>query len=263
MKNECLKDVQKESDSRNIYIDKVGIDDLEYPIQVMDKNNQIQSTIAKIKMSVDLPEYLRGTHMSRFLEIIHEDCKLVSIVTLKKITLAMLSKFNATRSAIEISFPYFIEKEAPISKAESLLPYQCRFIAEKNDDFDLILEVSTPIHTFCPCSKEISKYGGHSQRGNLIVQVRMNHVVWIEELVHMAESTASAEIYPLIKRVDEKYIAESAYENPRFVEDILREMAIRLDQDNRISWYKIFVKNFESIHNHNVFSSIERQKEEQ
>lgn len=261
MKNDFIKDIQKEKDIRGIDVDNVGIEDLEYPIQVMDKNKQVQSTVAKIKMSVFLSKHFRGTHTSRFLEIIHEYCDLVSVTKIKKIVQAMQEKFEADKSSIEISFPYFIKKEAPISKIKSYLSYQCRFIAEMNKDFDLIVEVVVPIHSLCPCSKEISKYGGHDQRGLLAVQVRMNHLIWIEELVQMAEETASAEIYSLLKRVDEKYVTEKAYKNPRFVEDITREMVIRLDRDKRISWYNIFVKNFESIHNHNIFASLKKWKE--
>ncbi len=261
MKNDFLKDTQNEEDIRNIAIDNVGIEDLEYPIRIMDRQNQFQSTVAKVKMSVILPKHFRGTHMSRFLEIIHDYCDIISIVNMKKIVRAMLHQFEADKSSIEISFPYFIEKEAPVSKTKSFLSYQCRLIAEKKKDFDLIVEVKVPIHSFCPCSREISKYGGHNQRGEIKVQVRMNRLIWIEELVQMAEETASAEIYSLMKRVDEKHVTEKAYENPRFVEDIMREMVTKLDQDDRVNWYNISVKNFESIHNHNAFASLEKRKQ--
>jgi len=256
----CLKDTQNEKDYRNINIDNVGIEDLEYPIRIKDKQNQIQSTVAKIKMSVALPKQFRGTHMSRFLEIIHEYFDVISIIKLKEIVQAMLDKFDADESSIEISFPYFIEKEAPVSKIKSFLSYRCRLIAEKKKNFDLILEVTVPIHSFCPCSREISKYGGHNQRGAIKVQVRMSNLILIEELVQLAEESASAEIYSLMKRMDEKYITEKAYENPRFVEDIIREMVIKLEKDDRVSWYNVRVKNFESIHNHNAFASHEKWK---
>lgn len=255
-----LKDTQNEKDNRNITIDNVGIEDLEYPIRIKDKQNQIQSTVAQVKMSVVLPKHFRGTHMSRFLEIIHEYCDVISITKIKKIVQAMLDKFEADESSIEISFPYFIEKEAPVSKIKSFLSYQCRLIAEKKKDFDLIVEVIVPIHSFCPCSREISKYGGHNQRGTIKVQVRMSHLILIEELVQMAEESASAEIYSLMKRVDEKHITEKAYENPRFVEDIMREMVIKLENDDRVIWYNVRVKNFESIHNHNAFASHKKWK---
>lgn len=261
MKDEFLKDTQNEEDIRNIAIDNVGIEDLEYPIRIMDRQNQFQSTVAKVKMSVTLPKHFRGTHMSRFLEIIHDYCDVISIVKMKKIVQAMLDQFEADKSSIEIGFPYFIEKEAPVSKITSYLSYQCRLIAEQKDDFDLIVEVRVPIHSLCPCSKEISKYGAHNQRGEITVQVRMNRLIWIEELVQMAEQTASAEIYPLLKRVDEKYVTETAYENPRFVEDIMREMVIKLEKDDRVDWYHVSVKNFESIHNHNAFAAHEKWKQ--
>jgi len=257
---ECLKDTQSEIDTRNIKIDNVGIEDLEYPIRIVGKENQIQSTVAKIKMSVGLSNQFRGTHMSRFLEIIHDYSHEISIPKMEEIVQAMLDKFEAEESSIEISFPYFIEKEAPVSKTKSFLSYQCRLIAEKRDKYDLIVEVTVPIHSFCPCSREISKYGGHNQRGNIQVQVRMNQLEQIEELVQLAEESASAEIFSLIKRIDEKYVSEKAYENPRFVEDIIREMVLKLEKDDRVIWYNVRVKNFESIHNHNAFASHSRWK---
>lgn len=256
-----LRDVQNDRDNRNIDIDQVGIEDLEYPIEVMDKSNKVQSTIAKIKMVVNLPRFYRGTHMSRFVEIIHDFKGLISINTIQQIVETMQDKFMANRAYIELAFPYFIEKKAPISQKASLLSYECKFIASLIDDFDLIVQVTVPIHSLCPCSKEISKYGAHNQRGEVILQVRTNKLVWIEELIKIVEKKASAEIYSLLKREDEQFITEQAYENPRFVEDLVREIALHLNNDERIDWYKIMAKNFESIHKHNAFACLEKWKE--
>jgi len=255
-----MRDVQKEPPPRKIPIDKVGVEDVTYPVRVMDRENGFQNTVAKIKMSVDLPHNFRGTHMSRFIEVLNKHLHNITLHNLENILEDIRKELDAETSHIEIEFPYFIKKKAPISGMESFMNYRCKFIATKDDKFDFILEVSVPVHTLCPCSKEISERGAHNQRALVSVQVRMKKLVWIEEIVEMVEGSASAPLYALLKREDERYITEHAYDNPRFVEDVVREVAVNLDRDDRIIWYFINVKSFESIHNHNAFACLKRDK---
>lgn len=255
-----MRDVQKEPPPRKIPIDKVGVEDVTYPIRVMDKENGFQNTVARIKMSVDLPHNFRGTHMSRFIEVLNKHLHNITLYNLENILEDIRKELDAETSHIEIEFPYFIRKKAPISEMESFMNYRCKFIASKDDKFDFILEVNVPVHTLCPCSKEISERGAHNQRALVSVQVRMKKLVWIEEIVEMVEGSASAPLYALLKREDERYITEHAYDNPRFVEDVVREVAVNLDRDDRIIWYFINVKSFESIHNHNAFACLKRDK---
>ena len=255
-----MRDVQKEPPPRKIPIDKVGVEDVTYPIRVMDKENGFQNTVARIKMSVDLPHNFRGTHMSRFIEVLNKHLHNITLYNLENILEDIRKELDAETSHIEIEFPYFIRKKAPISGMESFMNYRCKFIASKDDKFDFILEVNVPVHTLCPCSKEISERGAHNQRALVSVQVRMKKLVWIEEIVEMVEGSASAPLYALLKREDERYITEHAYDNPRFVEDVVREVAVNLDRDERIIWYFINVKSFESIHNHNAFACLKRDK---
>ena len=255
-----MRDVQKEPPPRKIPIDKVGVEDVTYPIRVMDRENSFQNTVARIKMSVDLPHNFRGTHMSRFIEVLNKHLHNITLYNLENILEDIRKELDAETSHIEIEFPYFIRKKAPISGMESFMNYRCKFIASKDDKFDFILEVNVPVHTLCPCSKEISERGAHNQRALVSVQVRMKKLVWIEEIVEMVEGSASAPLYALLKREDERYITEHAYDNPRFVEDVVREVAVNLDRDDRIIWYFINVKSFESIHNHNAFACLKRDK---
>jgi len=255
-----MRDVQKEPPPRKIPIDKVGVEDVTYPIRVMDKENGFQNTVARIKMSVDLPHNFRGTHMSRFIEVLNKHLNNITLHNLENILDDIRRELDAETSHIEIEFPYFIRKKAPISGMESFMNYRCKFIASKDDKFDFILEVNVPVHTLCPCSKEISNRGAHNQRALVSVQVRMKKLVWIEEIVEMVEGSASAPLYALLKREDERYITEHAYDNPRFVEDVVREVAVNLDRDDRIIWYFINVKSFESIHNHNAFACLKKDK---
>ncbi len=253
-------DVQSEKDLRNIPLDRVGISDVIYPIRVMDKINGTQNTIAHINMYVDLPKEFRGTHMSRFLEVLNKHHCNMSIKNLENVLNDMKTALNAEKSHIEIRFPYFILKKAPVSHIESFMNYNCAFIASKEEKMDFILEVNTPVHTLCPCSKSISKYGAHNQRGIVIIKVRMKKLVWIEEIIDIAESSASAPLYSLLKRIDEKYITETAYENPRFVEDIVRNVSVKLNGEKRVTYYSVEAKNFESIHNHNAYAFYESSK---
>ncbi len=252
-----LKDVQGEQDLRNVPLKHVGIKNLRWPIIVKDKTKGIQHTVAEITMAVDLPHDLRGTHMSRFVECL-ENLGEVSPAALQKILDTLKDKLSAEKAMLEMEFTYFITKTAPVSKQTALLDLNCRYRAEKAKSFELYVSVEVPIHTLCPCSKEISAYGAHNQRAVAKVEICTKELVWIEELVTMAESGASSPIYPLLKRPDEKFVTEQAYENPRFVEDAVREIALSLENDARINWYKVTVESLESIHNHSAFACVEK-----
>ncbi len=254
-----LVDVQSQKDTRNISIDKVGVKGVRYPISLLDKAKKRQHTIANINMYVLLPSDFKGTHMSRFIEILNENKDCIDIKNIDNILSQMREKLNAEKAYMELKFPYFIEKKAPVSKIESLMSYDCRVEAIGDGvNNTTILSVIVPITSLCPCSKEISDYGAHNQRGRATISVEFREMVWIEELVGVAEESASCEIYALLKRPDEKFVTEKAYDNPVFVEDIARNIALRLKDDNRIKHYWIEVENFESIHNHNAYAFIER-----
>ncbi len=255
-----LKDVQSERDFRNIPIDKAGVRDVVYPIVVLDKENGTQETVGRFVMSVNLPHDLRGTHMSRFLEILNRHRNKINLKNLERILDEMKEELQAESAHLEIEFPYFVKKKSPISKTEGYMNYKCKFIASKADKFDFILEVDVPIHTLCPCSKEISSHSAHNQRAISEIQIRMNTLVWIEELIEIAEKSGSAPLYSIVKREDERYLTELAYDNPRFVEDVAREIALRLERDKRVEWYNICVMSYESIHTHNAYASITKDK---
>lgn len=254
-----LADVQSREDTRNISIDKVGVKNVRYPISLLDKSKKRQYTIANINMYVLLPSRFKGTHMSRFIEILNKNRDCIDIKNIDSIISQMRKKLNAKKAYIELSFPYFIEKKAPISKIESLMSYDCTVEALGDENRKITtLKVAVPITSLCPCSKEISEYGAHNQRGRATVSVEFESMIWIEELVKIVESSASCEIYSLLKRPDEKYVTEKAYNNPAFVEDIARNIAVKLQKDKRIKHFSIEVENFESIHNHNAYAFISR-----
>ena len=255
-----MKDVQNSRDERNIYIDKVGIKNLKLPLVVRDRNRMNQATVADVNFYVDLPHHFKGTHMSRFVEILNEYRDSFDISRLGEILRATRKKLNALKAHLELTFPYFIEKEAPVSKSPGLMDYLCTISAASNgnEKMDMVLTIKVPVTTLCPCSKEISKYGAHNQRSIVTLSVRTNKFVWLEELIRLVEESASCEIYSLLKREDEKYVTETAYENPRFVEDIVRDVTERLSKDERIDWFTIESENIESIHNHDAYAYIER-----
>ena len=261
-----MKDVQQEQDTRNIQIDRVGVKGVSYPVSVMQhENNCTQDTIASVSMSVMLPREYRGTHMSRFIETLEEYHGKISPNNIEKISARLCEKLDAPESAIKFEFPYYIRKNAPVSKIPSYSRYEISLEGfykrnNLNHDFDLITGVGVHVQTLCPCSKEISNYGAHNQRAFVNLKVRCKNLVWFEELIAMIENSASSPLYTLLKREDEKFVTERSYENPRFVEDVLRELALRLNSDERITWYKINVTSFESIHNHDAFAEIERFK---
>jgi GTP cyclohydrolase IB len=253
-----MQDKQSERDIRGVRIDKVGVKDLRYPIVVRDLAHRTQNTIARISMSVDLPHHFKGTHMSRFLEVMNEHGRVIHVENIPDILIHMNNRLDAENAHIQIDFPYFIEKAAPISKAMSLMDYRAMFLASThNSKIDFVLGVQVAVTTLCPCSKAISARGAHNQRGVVTLQVRSNKTIWIEELIELIESCASCELYSLLKRQDEKYVTERAYDNPVFVEDLVRNIAVKLRRDKRIEWYHVEAENFESIHNHSAFAIVE------
>ena len=258
--NKNMIDVQNQEDHRNLAIDKVGVKDIRYPITVKDKVKEKQRTVASINMYVDLPKSYKGTHMSRFVEILGEYRRQISIENIPHILEEMKKRLKAASAHMEISFPYFIEKEAPVSKTSGLMEYICTFKGSLNHGMDLVVGLKIPINTLCPCSKEISKHGAHNQRGQVSLELRFKRFIWIEDIIKMVEECASSEVYSILKRADEKYVTEHAYENPMFVEDVVREVALRLDGDENITWFTVETENFESIHNHSAYAFIERRK---
>ena len=255
-----LPDVQNEKDDRHVYIDKVGVNNITYPIVVLDRANKVQHTVGNINMYVDLPEDFRGTHMSRFVEVLNVHRGKMTIKNVENILEDMRRHLNAKVAHIEVEFDYFVLKKSPVSNIESYTPYKAKFMAKKGDDMDFVLQVKVPIQTLCPCSKEISDRGAHNQRAMANVAVRMNKLVWIEEIIEMAEKASSSPLYTLLKREDEKYVTEHAYDNPKFVEDVARDIAVQLEKDERITWYTIKVTSYESIHPHNAYACLSKKK---
>ena len=255
-----LPDVQASADQRQLAIHKVGVKGLRYPLALLDDEGQVQHTVAQIAMSVGLPPELKGTHMSRFVEILEQRREPLNVKRLLRMFEDMLLRLDASSGEIELAFPYFIKKSAPVSAVESLLDYDVRMIVGKREGLaaELTLEVVAPVTSLCPCSKEISEYGAHNQRSHITMAIESRSPVSPESLIRVAEEEASSEIYGLLKRVDEKFITERAYDNPKFVEDLVRDVALALNADPRIGRYVAEVENFESIHNHSAYARIER-----
>ncbi|MFC1855835.1 GTP cyclohydrolase FolE2 [Thermodesulfobacteriota bacterium] len=255
-----MPDIQNAIDTRQVDINKVGVKNIKYPIIVKDKKKGHQHTVASINMYVNLPHHFKGTHMSRFIEILNEfKHEKISLKEIQNILREMIRRLHAKAAHFEIEFPYFIEKEAPVSKAAALMEYSCKFVAERNDDKDkFIVSVLVPVTSVCPCSKEISLQGAHNQRSLVAVSVQFNKFIWIEDLIDLIERSASCEVYSLLKRPDEKYVTEKAYDNPMFVEDIVRDISSALIKDDNITWFTVESENFESIHNHSAYAYIER-----
>jgi GTP cyclohydrolase I len=254
-----LHDKQSERDYRDLRIDKVGVRGLRFPIQVRDKARAVQNTIATIGMFVDLPKEFKGTHMSRFIEVLNAHGNIIHVENITEILYALQEKFSAATSHIEIEFPYFMVKRAPVSGLESVMDYIARFDAAscgKKIDFDLM--VKSNVTTLCPCSKAIATRGAHNQRGEVTVTIRSRKPVWIEDLIGIIENSASSELYALLKREDEKAVTERAYDNPVFVEDLVRNIALKLNSHPNITWYKVEAENQESIHNHNAYACIQK-----
>jgi len=261
MKTCPMEDIQGRTDTRRIAIDKVGIKDILHPVRVQDKSGGKQHTVASFDMYVNLPHDFKGTHMSRFVEILNSHDREISIASFPVMLKEMLARLEAESGYIDMRFPYFIEKAAPVSGVRSLSDYQVSFIGEIDGQSSRTkIKIVVPVTSLCPCSKEISERGAHNQRSHVTVTVATREFVWLEDLIVLVEAEASSPIYGLLKRPDEKYVTEYAYDHPKFVEDMVRDVAARLDADQRIGAYTVESENFESIHNHSAYALIERVK---
>jgi GTP cyclohydrolase I len=257
-----IADVQSSADTRRIAINKVGIKDIRHPVRVKDRSAGEQHTIAHFNMYVNLPHNFKGTHMSRFVEILNHHEHEITVESFKEMLTEMTERLEAQSGHIEMNFPYFVTKTAPVSKVTSLMDYDVTLIGEIRDGAPIMMiKVVVPVTSLCPCSKKISERGAHNQRSHVTLTVRTRGFMWIEELIDLVESEASCELYGLLKRPDEKYVTERAYDNPKFVEDMVRDIAVLLNKDERIGAYVVESENFESIHNHSAYALIEWDKE--
>lgn len=254
-----LHDKQSEPDHREIPIDKVGVRGVRMPIQIRDKAHEVQNTVATIGMYVDLPQHFKGTHMSRFIEVLNSHGGMVHVDNISSILREMQRVLHAETAHLEMEFPFFLSKRAPVSGKEGVMDYVARFdAAARGGEIDFVLTVQAAVTTLCPCSKAISRFGAHNQRGTVTVQLRFRKPVWIEDVIQMIEVSASSELYSLLKRHDEKAVTERAYENPVFVEDLVRNVVVRLRAHPDVTWYRVEAENQESIHNHNAYACIEK-----
>jgi GTP cyclohydrolase I len=258
-----IADVQSSKDTRHIAINKVGIKDIRHPVRIKDRSGGEQHTVANFNMYVNLPHNFKGTHMSRFVEILNSHDREIGVESFNDILREMAERLEAEAGHIEMNFPYFINKQAPVSEVKSLLDYDVTLIGEiKRGEPTMIIRVVVPVTSLCPCSKKISDRGAHNQRSHVTVQAKIKGFVWIEEIIDLVESEASCELFGLLKRPDEKHVTEQAYDNPKFVEDMVRDVSMRLNEDKRISSYVVESENFESIHNHSAYALIEHDKEQ-
>jgi GTP cyclohydrolase I len=257
-----VEDVQARADTRQLPINRVGIKDISHPVRVKDRSAGEQHTIASFNMYVSLPHNFKGTHMSRFVEILHAERE-ISVESFARMLATMTQRLEADVGHIEMSFPFFVMKRAPVSGVESLMDYRATLIGEhRRGQTETWVRVSVPVTSLCPCSKKISEYGAHNQRSHVTITARLRRHMWIEELIEIAESEASCELYGILKRPDEKYVTERAYDNPKFVEDVVRDVATRLNAEQRVAAYVVESENFESIHNHSAYALIEHDKDQ-
>ena len=255
-----VEDVQARADTRQLPINRVGIKEISHPVRVRDRSAGEQHTIASFNMYVSLPHDFKGTHMSRFVEILHAERE-ISVDSFRTMLRTMTERLEADTGHIEMSFPFFVMKKAPVSAVESLMDYRAGLIGEyRHGQTEMWVRVSVPVTSLCPCSKKISAYGAHNQRSHITITAKLRSHMWIEELIEIAEHEASCELYDILKRPDEKYVTERAYDNPKFVEDMVRDVARRLNDDARVAAYVVESENFESIHNHSAYARIERDK---
>lgn len=254
-----LVDTQNEKDHRNLAIDRVGVKQVRYPLAIKDRDGKPQHTVATLSLAVDLPKEYKGTHMSRFVEELNTAHSPLEVSTIVSLPEGLLERLPAQCAHIDLKFPFFRSKPAPVTKKEALLDYEVRFEVEttRDKETDLTVTVYVPVTTLCPCSKAISAYGAHNQRGTVTLAVKMKSPIWIEDLIELVETSASAELYSLLKREDEKFVTEQAYDNPVFVEDLVRNVAIKAKEHPEITWFKVEAENYESIHNHNAYAVIE------
>jgi GTP cyclohydrolase I len=252
-----IPDVQASPDTRRLAIDRVGIKSIRHPARIQERDGGVQHTIAHFNMYVGLPHHFKGTHMSRFVEILNAHEREISPDTFRLMLREMVKKLEAETGHIEMSFPYFVSKKAPVSGVTSLMDYEVTFVGEIVDGKEVFtLKVLVPVTSLCPCSKKISERGAHNQRSHVTIAARINTFVWIEELIDLAENEASCQLYGLLKRPDEKFVTENAYDNPKFVEDMVRDIAAKLNADKRIAGFVVESENFESIHNHSAYAMI-------
>ena len=256
-----IPDVQGAADTRRLAIDKVGIKAIRHPVRVADRDGGVQHTIAMFNMTVGLPHNFKGTHMSRFVEILNTNEREISVESFEGMLRNMVKRLDAEFGRIEMTFPYFVNKAAPVSGVMSLMDYDVTFTGEVTQQgYSFTMKIVVPVTSLCPCSKKIAEYGAHNQRSHVTITARTNAHIWIEELVRVAEEQASCELYGLLKRPDEKFVTERAYDNPKFVEDLVRDVATALNADPRIDAYVVESENFESIHNHSAYALIEKDK---
>jgi GTP cyclohydrolase IB len=257
-----IEDVQGHADTREIPINKVGIKDIFHPVRVKDRSAGEQHTVANFNMYVSLPHNFKGTHMSRFVEILNQHEREISVDSFGRMLEEMTTHLDASSGHIAMSFPYFVMKKAPVSGVESLMNYQASIFGERRDGKSSVwLKVVVAATSLCPCSKKISAYGAHNQRSHVTISAKIDQHMWLEELIDLAESQASCEVYGILKRSDEKYVTERAYDNPKFVEDLVRDVAVALNADSRVRAYVVEAENFESIHNHSAYALVEHDKD--
>lgn len=256
-----LEDVHRTPSNRQIALNLVGVNDIHYPITVTDRDGHSQQTIGKMSLGVDLPKLEKGAHMSRFVEVISEGYGPLNLAKMPNLLKTVRERLGADNAHVEIKFPFFLERTAPVSGAKALMDYECTYSANVDGSGSTYkLGVRVPVASLCPCSKAISDYGAHNQRGYVDVQVSvldLENQIWISDLVEIAENSASAPVYPILKRPDERFVTMQAYDNPVFVEDIVREVAFQLTRDERVMWFNVVTTNHESIHNHNVYGQVE------
>jgi GTP cyclohydrolase I len=254
-----MTDVQNQQDVRKIAINKVGVKNLKHPIVVLDKKNKFQNTVATINLYADLDSSLKGTHMSRFIEVFNQYHGNFSMKAFLNMLDHIVEALGAESAYAEVTFPYFIEKSAPVSGEKSMMDYTCQYIGEVQRNVrDFYVGIQVPVATVCPCSRDISERGAHNQRGIVRVTLRYMRLFWIEDIIQLIEGSASSELFTLLKREDEKRITERAFDKPRFVEDLVRDVTQKLERDGRFSWFSVEAENYESIHNHNAYAYVER-----
>lgn len=255
-----MQDTQSQPDNRGIAIDKVGVKNLRFPLRIKDRNHSEQSTVAVVSLAVDLPHHFKGTHMSRFVEVLHAHGNVLNVAEIAGMPRELLQRLDAEKAHVEFRFPYFRSKKAPVTGAEGLLDYGVVFdVTAAKDELDFVVTVEVPVTTLCPCSKAISARGAHNQRGVVTLSVRFTKPVWIEDLIELVEDSASSELFSILKRPDEKAVTEAAYDNPVFVEDLVRNVAARIKSHPDITWFHVEAENYESIHNHNAWAVIESE----
>lgn len=255
----ALRDTQSEPDHRRIHIDRVGVKNLRFPLQIAIGADDLQSTIATVQMTVDLPHHFKGTHMSRFLEVLQAHGPVLHPEDIEHLLHALIKRLHSARAHLDLEFPFFLAKKAPVTGAVGLLDHTARFSATAGgESTDVVSTVVVGVTTLCPCSKAISASGAHNQRGQVTLSLRTREHIPLAEMVAMVESSASSELYSVLKRPDEKAVTERAYANPVFVEDLVRNIAAKTNSDPRITWWRVEAENFESIHNHNAYALVEK-----